>query len=96
MLPASEADFSLSSLIAALKITLRAKRLDPAPKRSYTLIAVNCPKGLGETLQTGVATRAGSREEAAVGYQWLRRPRRLLALLDGFAAALRSTELCSR
>jgi exopolysaccharide biosynthesis polyprenyl glycosylphosphotransferase len=38
-------------------------------------------------LQTDLATHAVSREKAAVGYQWLRRPRRLLALLDGLAAA---------
>ena len=33
------------------------------------------------------AVRAAARDEASVGYEWLRRPRRLLALLDGLAAA---------
>ena len=37
-------------------------------------------------MQSSAAVRPGSRDEAAVGYQWLRRPRRLLALLDGVAA----------
>jgi exopolysaccharide biosynthesis polyprenyl glycosylphosphotransferase len=37
---------------------------------------------------TGVAVRPAAREEATKGYQWLRRPRRLLALLDGFAGAV--------
>jgi exopolysaccharide biosynthesis polyprenyl glycosylphosphotransferase len=37
-------------------------------------------------MRSSVAARVGSRDEAAVGYQWLRRPRRLLALLDGLAA----------
>ena len=38
-------------------------------------------------MRTGVAVKAAAREEASVGYEWLRRPRRLLALLDGFAAS---------
>ena len=38
-------------------------------------------------MRTGVAVQAAPRDEASAGYQWLRRPRRLLALLDGFAAA---------
>jgi exopolysaccharide biosynthesis polyprenyl glycosylphosphotransferase len=37
-------------------------------------------------MRSSLAARAGSRDEAAIGYQWLRRPRRLLALLDGLAA----------
>ena len=36
-------------------------------------------------MRSSVAARAGSRDEAAVGYQWLRRPRRLLALTDALA-----------
>jgi exopolysaccharide biosynthesis polyprenyl glycosylphosphotransferase len=38
-------------------------------------------------LRSNVAVRAAARDEASVGYEWLRRPRRLLALLDGIAAA---------
>ncbi len=37
-------------------------------------------------MRSSVAAREGTRDEASVGYQWLRRPRRLLALLDGLAA----------
>ncbi len=39
-------------------------------------------------MHSNTEVRAAAREEAALGYEWLRRPRRLLALLDGFAAAL--------
>jgi hypothetical protein len=34
----------------------------------------------------GIAIRAGARDEPSVDYAWLRRPRRLLALVDGLAA----------
>ena len=37
-------------------------------------------------MRSSVAAREATRDEASVGYQWLRRPRRLLALLDGLAA----------
>ena len=36
-----------------------------------------------------------SREEASRAYDWLRRPRRLLALVDGLAAACALTTLCA-
>ncbi len=39
-------------------------------------------------MRSSVAARVGSRDEAAVGYQWLRRPRRLLALLDGLSGVV--------
>jgi exopolysaccharide biosynthesis polyprenyl glycosylphosphotransferase len=39
-------------------------------------------------VRSSVAVRPGSRDEAAVGYQWLRKPRRLLALFDGVAAGV--------
>jgi exopolysaccharide biosynthesis polyprenyl glycosylphosphotransferase len=38
-------------------------------------------------VRNSVAVQQGSRDEAAVGYRWLRKPRRLLALFDGVAAA---------
>ena len=41
----------------------------------------------GRKLAHRSCSRAAPRDEASLGYQWLRRPRRLLALLDGFAAA---------
>ena len=37
-------------------------------------------------MPSGVAVQPAVRDEASLGYEWLRRPRRLLALLDGFGA----------
>ncbi len=37
-------------------------------------------------MRSSAAVQPAARDEASLGYEWLRRPRRLLALLDGFAA----------